>query len=260
MSLATTLAANQTYLANIAAGKASANASTSASSTGGSALSQLSGNVNFFLTMLTTQLKNQDPTQPMDTNQITQQIAELSAVQQQVNTNSNLTSLLSATKQSQFAAAVGYIGQEVQAAGNTGEVVSGQGAFAYSLASAATSTTVTIKNAAGNVVFTGAGTNKAGNNIIVWDGTNSTTGAQEPDGTYTIAVSATDGTGAAITATTQKVGIVSGLQTDSSGNLILNIGDTTVNMSDVTAVRPPSRVSTTTSTGTNNATTGTTSG
>lgn len=255
MNYAETIAANQQYLNNVNSGNAAANkASGTDSGSAASAQDKLSGDLNFFLRLLTTQLKNQDPTQPLDTNQVTQQIATLSSVQQQVNTNSNLEKLLTASKQSQLTTAVSYIGKEVETPGNTGEVMSGQGAFAYSLASTALKANVTIKDAGGNTVFTGTGTTNAGRNIIVWDGTNSITGAHMPDGTYTLSVSATDTSGKAVAVTTASVGIVTSVQNDSSGNLTVNTGKTLRNFADVVAVRNPSRIVTTTaSTGTNSA-------
>ena len=79
--------------------------------------SKLTGDLNFFLKMLTTQLQQQDPSQPMDVNQMTQQIATLSSVQQQVATNSNLEKLLAQGNTSQLSTAVSYIGKEVETTG-----------------------------------------------------------------------------------------------------------------------------------------------
>lgn len=256
MAYADTIGANQRYIANIAAGNGAANkADPSDNTSAASAQSKLSGDLNFFLKLLTTQLKNQDPTQPLDTNQVTQQIATLSSVQQQVNTNLNLEKLINSNKQSQLSTAVSYIGKEIETPGNTGQVLGGQGAFTYALASVASRTNVTIKNAAGQIVFTGIGTNMAGRNIIIWDGKNSKTGQREPDGTYTLSVEAKDANGKSITAITSAVGIVNAVQNDAKGNLTLSLGDVTKNFSDVVAVRDPSRVQTTTAqSGTNNAT------
>jgi len=201
----------------------------------------LTGNLDFFLKMLTTQLKQQDPTQPMDVNQMTQQIATLSSVQQQVNTNTNLEKLLAQGTTSQLSTAVSYLSKEVETKGSTGQVIGGQGSFAYVLPSDAASVKVTIKNAAGSVVFQGNGSTKSGRNLLVWDGVNSTSGTQEPDGTYTIAVTATDSSQKAITAEARAVGIVGGVQTDSTGAVVLTVGDTTVKYSDILAVREPTR-------------------
>jgi len=203
---------------------------------------QLSSDINFFLKMLTTQLQNQDPTSPLDTNQFTQQIAQYSSVQQQVVTNANLEKLLAANKQSGITTAVGYIGKEIETKGNTGEVSGGQGAFSYILPKAAANVTIIIKNATGQIVFSGKGDSREGRNIAVWDGVNSTTGALEPDGTYTIAVEAEDASKKPILAETRAVAIVGGVESDAKGDTLLAVGRNKVKFDDVLAVRTPSRI------------------
>ena len=205
--------------------------------------STLSGDVNFFLTMLTTQLKHQDPSSPMDTNTFTQQIAQYSGVQQQVTTNANLEKLIAASQQSTASTAVGYIGKEIESAGNTGLIVGGQGAFSYILPVAADSAHITIKNAAGAIVFSGAATTQAGRNVVIWDGKNSATGAQEPDGTYTMAITANDAKNVAITPELRAVTIVTGVEMDAKGNTLLTSGTAGagINFNDVLAVRQPTR-------------------
>ena len=105
---------SSTYASAIAAAQASAaaNAATSSSSssssssgTGGNGtttLTALAGNFNDFLTLLTTRLQNQDPTAPMDTNQFTSQLVQFTGVAEQIQTNSTLTSLLSAAQTQQL--------------------------------------------------------------------------------------------------------------------------------------------------------------
>jgi len=199
---------------------------------------QLSSDINFFLKMLTTQLQNQDPTAPLDTNQFTQQIAQYSGVQQQVVTNANLEKLLAANKQSSVTTAVGYIGKEIEIEGNTGFVSGGQGAFSYILPKAANEVELTIKNSAGTIVFRGQGNTQAGRNIAVWDGINYANGQREPDGIYTIEVEASDISGAAIIAETRGVAVVNGVETGTDGSVLLGIGGNRyVSFDDVLAVR-----------------------
>lgn len=215
---------------------------TASKTTATASQNQLNSDINFFLTMLTTQLKNQDPTSPMDTAQFTQQIAQYSGVQQQVTTNANLEKLLAQGKASDLTTAVGYIGKEIETDGNTGLVIGGQGAFSYSLPKAAANASITIKSADGRVVFTGKGNTQVGRNIVLWDGVNSGTGKQEPDGTYTISVTATDTSNVAITPTTHAVTIVSGVETDGDGKTMLTDSDGhKVEMSTVQAIRSPTR-------------------
>ena len=87
--------------------------STGTSSSSSTAMQQLSGNMNTFLTLLTTQLQNQDPLSPMDSTQFTQQLVEYSQVEQQINTNSNLQNLISLQQSGAGAAAVSYLGKDV---------------------------------------------------------------------------------------------------------------------------------------------------
>lgn len=206
---------------------------------------QLNADFNFFLKMLTTQLQHQDPSQPMDTSQMTQQIATFSGVEQQVQTNSKLDQLLSSnstvTHQSQLASAANLIGREIETQGRTGQVLGGQGAFSYILPEKAQSVEIVIKNAEGTTVFSGAGTANKGRNVLLWDGINSSTENQEPDGMYTITVSAKNSEGKAMTAETRSVGIVGGFETDKDGNIVLNVGDAVVKYDDVLTVRPATR-------------------
>jgi flagellar basal-body rod modification protein FlgD len=231
------LNSSSTVNSNVLANATTTNSKTSASAS----QNQLSSDINFFLTMLTTQLKNQDPTAPLDTNQFTQQIAQYSSVQQQVITNDNLEKLLSSNRQSSITTAVGYIGKEVETVGSTGEVVGGQGAFSYILPRAATSVEIEIKNKFGQVMFKGAGDMKEGRNLVVWDGVNSTTGKREPDGSYTISVVAKDASNKEMTVETRAVGIVGGVETDKDGNPMLTAGSRKISFDQVLAVREPTR-------------------
>src|SRR3954464_9997185 len=77
------------------------------------AMKQLSGNFSTFLTLLTTQLKNQDPTAPMDSNAFTQQLVMYSQVEQQIGTNDNLKALISQGTSNAGAVTTGYLGKKV---------------------------------------------------------------------------------------------------------------------------------------------------
>ena len=86
---------------------------TTTTSTTATAQSRLSNNFDTFLQLLTTQLKNQDPTQPMDANQFTQQLVQYSQVEQQIATNSKLDTLLSAFSGNLTTTSLGYLGKTV---------------------------------------------------------------------------------------------------------------------------------------------------
>lgn len=196
----------------------------------------LSGDYANFLKLLTTQLKNQDPTAPTDTNQLTQQIASLSQVEQQIATNKNLEKLLSVFNVSQMGNIVSYIGKQVDATGNQGYLTGGAAEFAYSLPEGAKSSTVSISDKDGNVVFSGAGTTLAGRNEVYWDGTNSFTGKKMGDGMYTFKVTAKDEAGKDLTPTTYTTGVVTAVDSQ-NGTATLSLGKLSVPVSDVLSVR-----------------------
>lgn len=192
-------------------------------------------NYQDFLRLLTTQLQNQDPTAPTDTNQLTQQIATLSQVEQQINTNSNLQKLISLFNATTMNSVVSYIGKQIETDGDKGVLQNGIANFVYDLERNADSVTVEITDSGGRVVLSGDGTKFAGRNEVHWDGTNSE-GEQMPDGTYTIKVTAKDADGGDIKVTTSTVGVVSSIDSK-GGETLLSIGDVSVGLDKVKSVR-----------------------
>lgn len=206
---------------------------------------KLNADFNFFLRMLTTQLQNQDPSEPMDVSQMTQQITQFTQVEQQVATNTKLDTLLKSNAatvyQSQISTAAGYIGREIETKGNTGQVYGGQGAFSYILPAGVKEVQLTIKNEKGEVVFEGKGGTKTGRNVMLWDGRDSDNQEQQPDGIYTLTVKATDASGKAAAAETRGTWLVGGFEKDKDGNIMLNVDDKAVYLEDVLNVRPATR-------------------
>ncbi len=202
----------------------------------------LSSDFNTFLKLLTTQLKNQDPTQPLDTNQFTQQLVSFSEVEQAVTANKHLEELVAASGGGNLNAGVGYIGQVIEANGNSGVLSNGVAPFVYDLPSAASKASVVVTDETGQVVFSGNGSVNAGRNLVTWDGKNSKTGATMSDGVYHIAVTATDANGKAITPTTYTSGVVSAI-TKENGVLTLNVGSLKIPVTDVSGVRGVQTVS-----------------
>lgn len=206
---------------------------------------QLNADFNFFLKMLTTQLQHQDPSEPMDVSQMTQQITQFSQVEQQVQTNTKLEALLKSnatmTQQSQLSTAAGYIGREIETPGSSGQVYGGQGAFTYVLPENAGEAEIVIKNAEGAIVFQGAASRNKGRNIMLWDGINSSTNKQEPDGIYSMTVTAKSHAGEALKVEPRATWLVGGFETDTDGNILLNVDKVTVKYTDVMTVRPATR-------------------
>jgi flagellar basal-body rod modification protein FlgD len=168
----------------------------------------LQQNFSQFLQLLTTQLKNQNPLDPLDTNQFTQQLVQFAQVEQQLKQNDQLATLVALQKTAQSTAALGFVGEAVVVDGATASLSSGQANWSLNVPKPA-SVTVNIRNAAGQNVFTGSYTMQAGVNDFTWDG-KSANGTQWPDGSYTMTVTAKDSSGQSVAVPTEVEGVVQG--------------------------------------------------
>src|SRR3984893_11054067 len=126
--------------------------STTGATAGSTNLGNIAGNFNAFLTLLTTQLQHQDPLSPLDTNQFTQQLVQFASVEQQINMNTSLSTLISLQQTAQATSALGFIGATVVVSGNSAQLVNGQATWNYTIASPATAT-INISNASGQLVY-----------------------------------------------------------------------------------------------------------
>ena len=215
----------------------------------------LASNFTTFLTLLTTQLKNQDPTAPMDANQFTQQLVAFAGVQQQSQANTTLSSILSALQTNQVSSAASFVGTTIQAPGNQIALTNGTAEISYTLPSAAASAQVTITDSSGNVVFSGTSTNNpSGTNTSSWNGVNSYNGSKEPDGVYTVKITANDIAGNAVTASPFVSGTVTSASVN-NGSVMLNIGALQIPESSVTSVTNVTGTKNATSTTSTNTTT-----
>lgn len=196
-----------------------------------------------FLQLLVTQLQNQDPTNPMDSSQMTSQLAQINTVTGISQLNTTLTSLASQLSAGQNAQASLLIGQNVLVPGSSATAASSTVAngvstgFGVSLDANASDVAVTIKNSSGQVVGTvDLGAQQAGTVPVSWKPVDSS-GNALPDGTYTISATATSSTGAAATATPLTGAQVQSVVQQSGGGagLLLNDG-TTVDMTNVVAI------------------------
>lgn len=181
----------------------------------------IANNFDQFLQLLTTQLKNQSPLDPLDTNQFTQQLVQFASVEQQLKTNDTLTALLSLSKATSTSNALSYVGSTVTADGATSPLVNGSAKWSINSPAAGTATVV-IKDKAGNEVYSTTGALASGQQAFGWDG-KKTGGAIAPAGDYTITVTAKDISGAAINVKTEVKGVVDGVQLDGE-TPILTIG------------------------------------
>lgn len=202
--------------------------------TSADAMSQLSGNFSTFLTLLTTQLKNQDPSSPMDSNQFTQQLVEFSQVEQQINTNTNLQTLITQGSGQAGTFATSYLGKNVSVTNGNASLTNGAADWSYNLGANAASTQLSVTNSAGTVVYTGAGSTTSGSNSFSWNGQDNN-GNTQPDGTYKLAVTATASDGSTVTSSVASAGTVSQIDM-TSGTPQLVIGNMEVPLTAVAAV------------------------
>lgn len=185
-----------------------------------------------FLKLLTTQLKNQDPLNPMDNAQMTSQLAQMSTVSGIEKLNSTLDTLVSSIGASQSIESAAMIGKSVLVPGTQLTLASGEAYGGISLSSAADQVTLKIIDAKGKVIQTqNLGAQDAGVFNIGWDGKDAD-GVAVADGTYKFSVEATQG-GTAVTVTPLQIGTVSALVRSSNG-FLLDLGSLgTYNFADV---------------------------
>lgn len=150
----------------------------------------LAKDLDSFLTLLTAQLKNQDPLSPMDSTEFTNQLVQFAGVEQQINVNTNLETLIGLNQASIGAQAVSYIGKEVQAESTTLPLQDGAAKYTYTLSKDAKTCQIVIKDSSGAVVKTEQGKLTKGTYHMTWDGKNSY-GEKVEDGAYTLEIQAT---------------------------------------------------------------------
>lgn len=146
-----------------------------------------------FLQLLITQLKNQDPMNPMENAELTSQLAQMSTVEGISNLNSSMTQLLDGFYSTQNLQAASLIGRQVLADGDLVMLAEGQAGGGVNLESSADSVQVKIVDAAGQTVRTlDLGTQDAGIVHFIWDGKDDS-GALMADGDYQMSISASQG-------------------------------------------------------------------
>lgn len=195
--------------------------------------SKLGQDFDQFLTLLTTQLQNQDPLSPMDSTEFTNQLVQFSSVEQQIKANGLLSSLLSAQTLNMTALGVSFIGKNVEVAGKTFQASGTGGAtMSYELPSGAATGSLTLTNENGVVVYHGTPDLTAGVHSFTWDGKDSN-GQQVPAGKYTLKVTALTANNDALNVGTYVPGFVNSLETADDGSLVLDVSGTKVPLSDV---------------------------
>lgn len=201
---------------------------------GGQSLSETFDN---FLLLLTTQLQNQDPLDPMDSAKFTEQLVAFSGVEQQIKTNQKLDQMIAGQAFNEAAQLVGFLGQHVEAEGDRVGLTNGTSPIVYELEGEAQKVEILLTDSSGKTVRTVAGPTAAGRHELVWDGTDDY-GTRVPDGTYSIQVRATGEDDATVAATTYTIGKITGVETI-DGSMQLMIGDAPIRVEDIIAFRDP---------------------
>jgi flagellar basal-body rod modification protein FlgD len=212
----------------------SSSSGSSASAANALASSQIAGNFQSFLTLLTTQLQNQNPLSPLDTNQFTQQLVEFAGVQQQLNTNDSLATLVSLQQTAQSTQALGFVGKTAVVNGSTAGLTNGSATWELSIPTNST-LNVTIASSTGQTVFSGSYAVTAGNNQpFVWNGQGSD-GTQYSSGNYTMTATAKDSSNNTVAVTTQVQGVVNSVDLTQSPPL-LSINGSTYTVSQIQSI------------------------
>lgn len=178
-------------LATVAAQQAGTSGTTDATNTtGSSALSGLSSNFGEFLNLLMTQLQNQDPTSPLDTNQFTSELVQFSSVEQQIQTNTSLTQLIQLTQAGEIMQSSAMLGRQVTVTSDHVPLQNGKGSVQFT-APTAEPVAIAVYNDSGVKIRDASVAAAKGNNTWTWDGTDNR-GRSVPDGSYLVTV---DGAG-----------------------------------------------------------------
>jgi flagellar basal-body rod modification protein FlgD len=195
----------------------------------------IAGNFDTFLQLLTTQLQNQNPLDPLDTNQFTQQLVEFSGVEQQLKTNDLLGSLVTNAAANRAASAAGYLGASITADGSTTALSNGKAQWTFNAAKPAARATMTVTDATGQTVYSKTAALDAGPGSFTWDG-RTDDGSLLTAGQYTLKIDAKDASGQTVNVSTEIAGTVDAV--DLSGDdILLKMGNVSVPLDKVKTLR-----------------------
>jgi flagellar basal-body rod modification protein FlgD len=183
--------------------------------------------------MLMTQLQNQDPTSPLDSSQFTSELVQFSSVEQQINTNTNLTQLIQLTQASQVEQSSALLNKPATVTSSQLSLQSGASAVNFNTTSAEP-ISISVLNSSGTQVASATTTSNAGSNTWSWNG-QSSSGATLPDGAYKVTVNTVSSSGTATAVPFTVTGTVTGVQ-NVSGVVQLQMGGLTVPFTAVQSV------------------------
>jgi len=234
MSLASVTAQQNTAAAaNASAVSAAAAGTSAAASTGSTALNSLSSNFGDFLNLLMTQLQNQDPTSPLDTNQFTTELVQFSSVEQQINTNTSLTQLIQLTQGGEVMQASARTGKQVTVSSDHMPLQNGTGTIKFTTP-AAEPVGIAIYSDSGAKLADATLAAAKGQNSWTWNGKDNA-GNAVADGSYKVAVVGGNADGSTSALPFSVVGTATGVLSQSTG-MQLQLGALAVDFSKVQSV------------------------
>lgn len=191
-----------------------------------------------FLTLLTVQLQNQDPLSPMDSTEFTNQLVAFTGVEQQINTNQKLDSLVAMNLGSSFSSALNYVGKEASYISSE-FYYDGQSPseIKYALNGNAVTAKIRILDEEGTTLFEADANTAAGSHDFTWDGKDKN-GVQLEKGTYEIQIDALDIDGNAVDSSKVVKGLISGIETQ-NGAIFAVVGDRAVSVGNILNVSVP---------------------
>lgn len=200
-----------------------------------SSRTSLADNYEMFLNLLTAQMKNQDPLDPLDSTQFVDQLVSFSGVEQQIAQNQNLESLLIVQSAAAQTSSVGYIGRVATALTPDSRLQGGAATWQYELPESAQTTDLIIRDSSNRIVYRTSGDTTTGQHDFSWGGQTST-GNTAPDGIYSLEINAAAQNGAEITAEIRASARVTGI--DLSGSeVVVEMGGVEVPLSSVLALQ-----------------------
>lgn len=180
-----------------------------------------------FLSLMITQLKNQDPLSPMNNNEFIAQTTQMSSLEQLINIAKLMEKQNTQSTESQLLSGASFIGKNVSYNGNSFSLKDGSANIKFYLDNAADKVKISIYNEGGAVVATGEFDNlPSGLNTIPWNG-KGIDGTQLPDGYYTYTLKAKDKDGNEVSAIQISSGKVTGV-TVKDGKLVFNVNGSPV--------------------------------
>jgi flagellar basal-body rod modification protein FlgD len=213
----------------ITSSTATNSAATSASRT------SIANNFETFLTLLTAQLRNQDPLSPLDSKDFTNQLVQFSGVEQQLKTNDLLSSLTENTKLSAGATAVAYLGKQATANTSLATIeAGGTASWNYELPRNAQAVNLRVLDSSGRVIATASGQTTRGEKTFAWDGKDAS-GRAVAAGTYSLELNAVAADGQVISGTVSRQGLITAVDL-SGATPTVTIGGASVPLSAIVKI------------------------